>query len=92
MMIPPGSACGSCLQRAAEEGENQCGHGTALLFEGEVTGVVDVDLGIRQVLLVCIGAGDEEYLVIPAPNRCTVLHRCCRHNKTPGGDSHAMRQ
>ena len=35
---------------------------TALLFEGEVTGVVDVDLGIRQVALVCIGAGDKEYL------------------------------
>ena len=69
-----------------------CGYRTALLFEGEVTGVVDVDLGIRQVPLVGIGAGDEEYLVIPAPNRCTVLHRCCRHNETPGGDSHAMSQ
>ena len=91
-MIPPGSACVSCLQRAAEEGENLCSHGTALLFEGEVTGVVDVDLGVRQVPLVGIGAGDEEYLVVPAPNRCTVLHRCCRHIETPSGDSHAMSQ
>ena len=69
-----------------------CGYRTALLFEGEVTGVVDVDLGIRQVPLVCIRAGDEEYLVIPAPNRCTVLCRCYRHNETLGGDSHAMSQ
>ena len=62
------SAAGFLVQDASEEAADVAGDGVELVFEGEVAGVQEVDLGVGQIAPVSLGSGRAEDFVVAAPD------------------------
>src|SRR5262245_6031763 len=56
------------LGALTEEVPHQVGYLIALLLEREVSGVEQVKLQIRQIVLICLSAGSGEDLIVLSPD------------------------